>query len=151
MAKGYVTSEKGCYHKASDIAICSAKEHWPSGAAGPPSDDATELEAERFRSIELRQSLDGCTRRVAELAAALASAEQRARTQALDEAAEAVAAEPVLPGEMPPEMADLVRGGMTVDLVTELLRITVRATQNGILSRIRALGASPEGRGSATP
>jgi hypothetical protein len=135
MAKGYVTSEKGCYHKASDIAICSAKEHWPSGAAGPPSDDATELEAERFRSIELRQSLDGCTRRVAELAAALASAEQRARTQEWR-----VVERPLEQSWSVWEGLVMLACGLSETTALELVR-----------HHNRALGASPEGRGSATP
>jgi hypothetical protein len=99
---------------------------WASGAAVPLSDEATELEAERFRSIELRQSLDGCTRRVAELAAALVSAEQRART-----VAEGFLEYARHRDECPMPPAKCSCG------YDDALAV--------------ALGASPEGRGSATP
>jgi hypothetical protein len=96
--------------------------------------------AERIRSIELRQSLDGCTRRVAELAAALASAEQRARTPE-PEGEENFANKDRW--EKWQECAYLMLGrGKTVRVTTSRDRKIVT---------VQWWGASPEGRGSATP
>jgi hypothetical protein len=102
-----------------------------SGAAGPPSDEARheaayravialpgQLGPEVCALVESQHELAG---EVSRLRAALASAAQRARTQALEDAAVAVESDPS------------------------------RGNKHHLAARIRALGASPEGRGSATP
>lgn len=47
---------------------------------------------------------------------------------------DAIDAEPELPGEMPDEMWEAIKNDK--DAMTELLRITVRATKSGIKNRI---------------
>jgi hypothetical protein len=107
-----------------------------SGAAGPPSDEAARLQYEwlapKLSSGE-RSALD-------RIVAALASAEQRARTAravALEEAAKAVCFGCRVGSHMSP--AKLMDGLLVPEYERECRALA-----------IRALGASPEGRGSAT-
>ncbi len=66
---------------------------------------------------------------------------QGARREALEECKKAVDAEPEFPGE-PPEEARLRLGLLPV---VEVARVSVRLTKAGILARIQALSAKPEG------
>lgn len=52
----------------------------------------------------------------------------------LEQCLAAVEAEPELPGDMPDEMWELVRRDRAA--ATQVLRIVVRQTKNGIMSRI---------------
>jgi hypothetical protein len=94
--------------------IAASLDGLPSGAAGPPSDEAPATGRDWYDEV-LR------------LRAALASAEQRARTQALQEALGA---------------CERARAKQPW---------AAHIAYDQCKDAIRALGASPEGRGSATP